>query len=157
MRVITPEKMYLVEPNSSSRPFEKQKCITLVEKTIVSFLKGKSLDENGNRRKFIYEYATGGKYDGAWCVGKPDGQGTFQYPNGNIYLGNFELGRRSGAGKMVYNKNGGIYDGDWLLDKPRLFSIFFNFFIFFYFSFFKILFQFFNIFFFPFGIFDSFF
>jgi hypothetical protein len=40
------------------------------------------------------------------------------YKNGNVYEGTWLLDKPHGRGKMTY-KNGDVYEGEWLLDKPH--------------------------------------
>eukprot|EP00547_Thalassionema_nitzschioides_P016438 CAMPEP_0194235862 /NCGR_PEP_ID=MMETSP0158-20130606/3241_1 /TAXON_ID=33649 /ORGANISM="Thalassionema nitzschioides, Strain L26-B" /LENGTH=161 /DNA_ID=CAMNT_0038969441 /DNA_START=333 /DNA_END=814 /DNA_ORIENTATION=+ len=45
----------------------------------------------------------------------PEGFGTFQYPNGDIYVGNFEEGARSGIGSCHF-ASGEHWKGTWMND-----------------------------------------
>jgi len=45
----------------------------------------------------------------------PDGKGTFDYTNGDVYVGQFEYGFRSGKGIMTF-ANGDTYNGEWKAD-----------------------------------------
>ena len=45
-----------------------------------------------------------------------NGQGTFLYPNGNKYKGEFRQGKRQGKGLLTFG-NGNAYNGDWLNDQ----------------------------------------
>jgi radial spoke head protein 1 len=47
-----------------------------------------------------------------------NGTGTFIYPDGSRYEGNFLNGKRSGQGKYTYT-NGDYYQGEWDNDKKH--------------------------------------
>lgn len=57
-------------------------------------------------------YPDGGRYVGNWRKGKRNGQGTDYFSNGDIYEGNFVDEARSGYGKMT-SADGKIYIGQW--------------------------------------------
>ena len=118
-RIISPEKMYLAEPNSR-KPLDKARCIAIFEKSVVALLTSRNLpnEENGNRRTFAADFA-GGRYDGEWYYAKPSGRGTMVFPRGNIYTGDFEAGRLCGAGKMQYRDSASMYEGHWQADRPH--------------------------------------
>ena len=42
-----------------------------------------------------------------------NGKGTFKWPNGDRYEGDWVNGQRTGQGKYFYNDGGGIYTGEW--------------------------------------------
>ena len=63
---------------------------------------------------------------------QPHGQGTFIYPNGNLYVGSFESGKRSGSGKLIYNNNGGVYEGYWASNRPGLSPLLFIYYYYYY-------------------------
>jgi len=48
----------------------------------------------------------------------PEGFGTFQYPNGDLYVGNFEEGARSGIGSGHFCATGDHWKGTWRNDAP---------------------------------------
>ena len=48
----------------------------------------------------------------------PEGFGTFQYPNGDIYVGNLEEGVRSGIGSCHFCASGDHWKGTWRNDAP---------------------------------------
>ena len=47
-----------------------------------------------------YIYPNGEKYLGDWKNGKYHGHGTFTYHNGIMYVGEFKDGKRNGKGKL---------------------------------------------------------
>jgi len=48
----------------------------------------------------------------------PEGFGTFKYANGDVYIGNFEYGIRSGNGSCQFASTGENYEGAWKNDEP---------------------------------------
>ena len=62
-------------------------------------------EEYGNGQG-TYIYPNGEKYEGDWKNGKYHGHGTFTYPDGSKYVGKFRDDKRW-HGKQ-YNKNGKI-------------------------------------------------
>lgn len=50
--------------------------------------------------------------------GKPTDRGELKYPNGCVYDGEFNDGKRNGFGKLVF-KDGGFAFGSWEHDKPQ--------------------------------------
>ncbi|KAJ0399973.1 hypothetical protein P43SY_006226 [Pythium insidiosum] len=58
------------------------------------------------------------QYAGEWLGDQRHGSGTFFYEDGGRYDGDWERNQRSGRGRMVYGKQGGVYDGQWL-DNER--------------------------------------
>ena len=92
---------------------EIQKNAGIFIKEIVNFFKnykknglGIDYDENGRV-----------KYKGNFLDDEYNGEGTFYYPNGDYYKGNFIKGKKSGRGCDFY-KNGKIkYDGKFVNDK----------------------------------------
>ena len=58
------------------------------------------------------EYPNGDVYSGEWSVGYKDGHGTMEYSNGDKYEGNWQHDVKSGQGTMKYS-NGNIYCGEW--------------------------------------------
>ncbi len=53
------------------------------------------------------------KYIGALKNGRPNGEGTMIYRNGNKYIGNLENGKPTGKGTMIY-ANGEKESGEWV-------------------------------------------
>ena len=64
--------------------------------------------ENGNED-------SDGKYIGEIKNGKPNGQGTYTFPDGKKYVGGFKENKRHGKGTYEYIRHGKgcIYKGDW--------------------------------------------
>ena len=67
-----------------------------------------------DNRGLIYIYPDGKRkmYHGESKDGKPNGQGTMTFKNGNVYEGAWEDGKRHGQGKYTY-VYGGVYEGAW--------------------------------------------
>ena len=120
-RIVSPEKMYLVEP-SPKKTLDKLHCIQVFERTIIQLLKYRAIPftDDGHRRSFATDF-NGGRFEGEWYFAKPSGRGRMQFQSGNSYVGDFESGRLSGFGKMTYNDNSTFYEGNWQADKPRKF------------------------------------
>ena len=53
------------------------------------------------------------KYEGRFKKGLPNGQGTYTWKNGNIYTGDWKLGKRSGKGSLYSSANGEKITGYW--------------------------------------------
>jgi hypothetical protein len=62
-----------------------------------------------------YTWPNGDNYVGEWKQGEMAGQGTLVYAGGEQYTGAFLHNMRNGKGKIVW-KNKDIYDGEWLND-----------------------------------------
>ncbi len=84
----------------------------------------------------------GGVYVGEFCEGRMEGQGSFDYANGNRYDGQFLDNKRHGKGTLLWAR-GEKYTGDFVAGnkqtrekretnkrKRELFSLFFFFFFF---------------------------
>ena len=65
--------------------------------------------ENGNED-------SDGKYVGEIKNGKPNGQGTYTFPDGKKYEGKFKDGEFHGQGTFT-SKDGGKFVGEWKDDK----------------------------------------
>lgn len=63
-----------------------------------------------------YEYPGGDRYIGNFKQGKPHGQGILYCSNGNKYLGDWECARKQGQGKFIFQE-GHQYLGDFHQDK----------------------------------------
>lgn len=70
-------------------------------------LRGNCLQGTGT-----YAYPDGSRYEGNFRNGKPDGQGVFYYPNGDRYEGQLLRGLRHGHG-LLYHENGSVTKGPW--------------------------------------------
>ncbi|MBR1757177.1 MAG: TIR domain-containing protein [Lachnospiraceae bacterium] len=55
-------------------------------------------------------------YEGEFRAGQFDGEGTYHYQNGDVYIGQFKNNNRSGFGTMTY-ANGDRYEGEWKADS----------------------------------------
>ncbi|MFZ9955185.1 MAG: hypothetical protein ACO3E1_03590 [Flavobacteriales bacterium] len=63
-----------------------------------------------------FKFPNGDQYDGQWLNGKPHGPGTYLFVSGDKYIGSFFQGKRSGFGTYIWIK-GGKYAGNWKDDK----------------------------------------
>jgi hypothetical protein len=55
--------------------------------------------------------SNGNKYEGQWnSEGRPDGKGKMTYTSGNVYIGEFKNGFKSGNGVLKY-ATGDTYKG----------------------------------------------
>jgi hypothetical protein len=66
--------------------------------------------------KGIYEYSSGGRYEGEFVNGELTGFGILYYPNGNRYEGEWEENYKNGQGKMFY-ASGEVYEGHFFRDR----------------------------------------
>lgn len=72
------------------------------------------------------------RYEGSFKNGYPDGKGTYTWANGEVYVGEWEQGKRNGIGDFTYTKDGeavlksGIWeDGKYtgpVPEKPKVIS-----------------------------------
>ena len=53
------------------------------------------------------------KYEGTWKQGKMNGRGSFYWPNGARYIGEWANNMRQGFGKFRDSKGKEIYEGMW--------------------------------------------
>ena len=63
-----------------------------------------------------HTYPDGGVYEGNWEEGKRNGKGKHTYSNGNTYDGDWKNDKRNGKGKSTY-PSGAVYEGDFKDDK----------------------------------------
>ena len=82
-----------------------------------------TLDEYQSNGKLFngqgtYTYPSGGRYEGDFESGKPHGKGTYTFPDGARYEGDFDSGEFHGKGTYT-NPDGSRYEGDWESDKPH--------------------------------------
>ena len=59
-------------------------------------------------------------YEGDWKCGQRNGSGTYQFPNGNKYKGEFWNGDFHGSGRLTRCDGFVVHDGEWKDDKPLL-------------------------------------
>lgn len=91
-------------------------CLLLLFSGTIGLLSG-----CGNDEKVIVKSSSGtityddAEYTGELKDGIPHGQGTMNYPNGNVYSGNWYKGKKQGQGTMTY-PNGNKYTGSWKKD-----------------------------------------
>lgn len=62
--------------------------------------------------KSVPKNADGTTYSGELKDGKPEGQGTQIWPEGDRYIGSFRNGKHDGKGTYTF-PDGGTYTGDW--------------------------------------------
>lgn len=48
-----------------------------------------------------------------------EGFGKLVLSTGEVYLGDFHLGKRHGKGKLIFSATGDVYEGDWSHDKMQ--------------------------------------
>ncbi len=63
-----------------------------------------------------FTYPSGQVYEGEWNDGNRNGRGKQTFPNGEVYEGEFKDGRRNGQGTMTH-ANGRRESGAWRDDK----------------------------------------
>ena len=68
--------------------------------------------------KGTYLYPSGAEYTGQFKKGKIHGFGTVYFTNGNFYTGDWKMNHRQGNGKMTY-KSGGYYNGEFVQDRKH--------------------------------------
>ncbi len=59
-----------------------------------------------------FAYPDGSKYEGQFLGAKPDGKGTFSFANGEKYVGQFHEGYAHGQG-AIFKKDGSTRTGEW--------------------------------------------
>lgn len=74
------------------------------------------IEGNCKNGKGIYEYSSGGRYEGEFVDGELTGFGILYYPNGNRYEGEWEGNYKNGQGKMYY-ASGEVYEGNFFRDR----------------------------------------
>jgi len=72
-----------------------------------------------------FHYPNGDKYSGEFRNAVINGRGTYQYKNGEKYVGEFKNGLLNGRGTYYYN-SGNRYDGEWKNGKRHGQGSFFN-------------------------------
>ena len=75
-------------------------------------INGQCVDGNCHSKHGTFEWENGDTYIGSWSDGLPDGNGKFIWANGDKYNGIFEEGKLSGRGTYKW-KNGNTYTGQW--------------------------------------------
>ena len=72
---------------------------------------------NGKAHGFgTYTWPNGTVYSGNYVMSKRTGKGTVKYPNGNTYTGDFANGNFNGKGTYLFS-NGNIWKGDFQNNK----------------------------------------
>ena len=65
-------------------------------------------------------YFDGSVYEGTWESDRKNQQGRMQYADtGDIYVGDFIDGKRSGRGRYFCEADETIYDGEWSNDRRQ--------------------------------------
>lgn len=77
---------------------------------------GKCISGDCMNGKGTYQYPFGGTYEGQWKDGKFHGQGTYTIPYYGKYTGEYREGKRDGQGTQIF-REGGHYTGQWKDDK----------------------------------------
>ncbi|MBL6811325.1 MAG: hypothetical protein ISQ63_00410 [SAR86 cluster bacterium] len=77
---------------------------------------GQVKNENIPHGKGTFTWPTGTKYIGDFKEGILDGKGTYYWPDNRIYIGDFKEGKSDGKGTMTW-PNGDEYVGDFKEDK----------------------------------------
>ena len=72
-------------------------------------------EEYGNGQG-TYIYPNGEKYVGDWKNRKYHGHGTYTYPDGIMYVGEFKDGSENGQGTLTYS-DGRKYEGEFKDEK----------------------------------------
>ena len=65
-----------------------------------------------------YTWPDGQKYVGEWKDDKRNGQGTHTWPDGQKYVGDYKDGKRNGQGTQTRPDGSVIHSGLWADDKP---------------------------------------
>jgi len=64
-------------------------------------------------------YGNGDLYIGEWCNGLRSGQGTLNKANGDCYEGYWLDDKREGHGSHFYAESGKVFVGEWANDLPK--------------------------------------
>ncbi|KAF2718349.1 cysteine proteinase [Polychaeton citri CBS 116435] len=68
-------------------------------------------------RRIVIDYFSREYFDGFYLNDKPHGEGHLISVQGDNYTGAFFNGQYHGKGKMIYAKDGRVYEGDWVDGK----------------------------------------
>lgn len=74
----------------------------MAESTVNSVVQGGDTSMAGNEERKSYQYNNNCFYDGTWLGNRRHGHGTFKWPSGSYYEGNFKADLRDGKGKITY-------------------------------------------------------
>lgn len=83
------------------------------------FLSTVAADFTGEGR---LQFQNGDIYEGNFVMGKMEGEGILRTLGGDVYAGSFKNGFKHGKGKIIYgsgNNRGGSYEGDWAYNKKE--------------------------------------
>eukprot|EP00027_Filamoeba_sp_ATCC50430_P010236 CAMPEP_0168547484 /NCGR_PEP_ID=MMETSP0413-20121227/4059_1 /TAXON_ID=136452 /ORGANISM="Filamoeba nolandi, Strain NC-AS-23-1" /LENGTH=613 /DNA_ID=CAMNT_0008577737 /DNA_START=332 /DNA_END=2171 /DNA_ORIENTATION=+ len=112
-QIITPEETYVAQFQTAE---EKKKWYSaLVERINQAFKEDVS---NKPERFFEYKYPNGDLFQGEWNLGKMHGKGKYNFGNGKVYEGEFVAGFMEGFGVLDYG-NGMNYTGQWKQGAPH--------------------------------------
>ncbi|XP_045511220.1 alsin [Colias croceus] len=115
LQITTPEEIILVSTNSEQ---EKSEWIQALNTAIKTVLKKDTIFKPPAIRSASYVFSSkqtfykDAKYNGRWLDGKVHGSGKVEWPDGKVYVGQFQLNALCGHGKMDI-PGVGIYDGQW--------------------------------------------
>ena len=70
-----------------------------------------------NPKKGTYTFPDGSTYVGEYKGGNRHGQGTYTYPDGRKYVGEYKDGKQHEQGTFTF-PDGGKYVGGWRDNKP---------------------------------------
>lgn len=62
-------------------------------------------------------FSDGRTYEGDFKNGKKDGEGTFEWTNGDRYIGSWRTDQRHGVGIYASKKDGTKKQGEWVNGK----------------------------------------
>ena len=61
----------------------------------------------------IYEWKNGDRFEGNFENGQINGYGRYSWTDGNVYQGDFKDGKQSGMGTAFYADKCNVYEGEW--------------------------------------------
>ncbi|XP_068620925.1 alsin [Battus philenor] len=115
IQLVTPEETISVFTNTEQ---EKSEWIHSLNTSIRTSLNKETLFKPPAIRTASYTFSNKSsfykeaKYHGRWLDGKMHGHGKVEWPDGKLYVGQFQLNSLCGHGKMEI-PNLGTYDGHW--------------------------------------------
>ena len=111
----------LAGPNSAIRNLQSKRRIVFISLLLlVCFLPvttfGRCIEGNCINGQGSYAYPDGSKYVGQFKDYMAHGQGTCAYSNGSKYKGGWRRSKRDGKGTLTH-PDGSKYEGEWRDDK----------------------------------------
>lgn len=94
----------------------KKSILFLLFVTLATFANAQCTTGNCYEGNGTFQFENGDNYNGQWRKGLPSGYGVYEFANGDIYKGNFLNGLMDGRGTYTYN-NGNKYIGEWKAGK----------------------------------------